>query len=148
MSKMRRRIYLDTNILIYAVDGDLLYRAKVQDMLNELEPDTELISSELTLGECLRGALRRGNQDSAEGYRHLLLDRDFITLAPVTLPIIERAAQLGAEMNMRLIDALHMATAEALACTVFMTNDRGIRAPAGVSLQHLEETNYSPPPSP
>ncbi len=77
----------------------------------------------------------------------LLQNPDFMSLAPVTLAIIERAAQLGAEMNMRLIDALHMATAEALACTVFMTNDRGIRAPAGISLQHLGEMDYSPPPS-
>lgn len=39
MNNVRRRIYLDTNILIYAVDGDPLYQAKVQDVLGNIEPD-------------------------------------------------------------------------------------------------------------
>lgn len=139
MSKARHRIYVDTNILIYAVDGDPRYRAMAQDLLDSVEPETELVSSELALGECLRGALRRGNHDSADVYRQLLFDKEFITLAPVTLSLIERAAELGAELNMKLIDSLHVATAEFCGCHLFMTNDRGIRAPAGLLLQYLSE---------
>lgn len=139
MNNIRRKIYLDTNILIYAVDGDPLYQAKVQDVLGNIEPDIEFISSELTLGECLRGALRRGNHGSADSYRRLLSNPAFITLAPITLSLIERAAELGAELNMKLIDSLHVATAESCGCHLFMTNDRGIRAPAGLALQYLSD---------
>ena len=108
-------------------------------MLHSVEPETELVSSELTLGECLQGALRRGNHDSADVYRRLLFDREFITLAPVTLPLIERAAELGASLTMKLIDSLHVATAESCGCHLFMTNDRGIRAPAGLALRYLSD---------
>jgi len=67
----------------------------------------------------------------------------------VTRPLVRRAAELGADFKMKLVDALHVATAEALGCEVLLTNDRGIRAPAGIELRHLSEetTAYSPPPS-
>ena len=38
---------------------------------------------------------------------------------------------------MKLVDAIHVATAEAMGCSVFLTNDRGIRAPAGIELRYL-----------
>ena len=67
----------------------------------------------------------------------------------MTRPLVRRAAELGADFKMKLVDALHVATAEALGCEVLLTNDRGIRAPAGIELRHLSEetTAYSPPPS-
>ena len=35
------------------------------------------------------------------------------------------------------VDAINVATAEMLGCTVFLTNDRGIRAPAGIAIEAL-----------
>ncbi|WP_274534852.1 hypothetical protein [Rhizobium sp. LCM 4573] len=47
---------------------------------------------------------------------------------------------MGAELNMKLLDALHVATAEALNCGVFLTNDRGIRVPEGIEIHHLSHS--------
>jgi predicted nucleic acid-binding protein len=66
-----------------------------------------------------------------------LSNPEFISLEPVSLALIKRAAVLGAELNIKLIDAIHVATAEALGCEVFLTNDRGILAPAGIELRYL-----------
>lgn len=139
MTERDGRLYVDTNVLIYIIDGEDHLRQKARQTLNSLRPKFGFVTSELTVGECLRGALRRGNKDSAENYRRLLSNRAFITLAPVTLPLIERAAELGASLNMKLVDSLHVATAEACGCQLFITNDRGIRAPAGLALQSLSE---------
>lgn len=70
-------------------------------------------------------------------YLDMFSDADFISLAPVTIEIIKRAAFLGADLNMKLLDAIHVATAESLDCSIFLTNDRGIRAPAGIQLRYL-----------
>ncbi|MGE6739554.1 type II toxin-antitoxin system VapC family toxin [Allorhizobium pseudoryzae] len=136
---MPRRIYLDANILIYLLEGNYTRRAEVRKILAlHLADKDEFHSSELVMGECLRGAWRHGSA-LVEAYRLMLSNRAFITLAPVTLDLIERAADLGASLNMKLVDSLHVATAEACGCHLFLTNDRGVRAPAGLALQYLSD---------
>ena len=49
----------------------------------------------------------------------------------------ERVLEIGAELRLKLVDAIHVATAEALGCRTFLTNDRGIRAPVGIALETL-----------
>ncbi|MBT9371605.1 type II toxin-antitoxin system VapC family toxin [Rhizobium sp. CSW-27] len=136
---MPRRVYLDANILIYLLEGNNARQDEVRTMLAaHLADRDELHSSEFVVGECLRGAWRQGPA-LVTAYRRMFSNRAFITLAPVTLPLIERAAELGASLNMKLVDSLHVATAEACGCQLFITNDRGIRAPAGLALQSLSE---------
>ena len=107
-----------------------------------------LVTSELTVGECLAGALRQDRR-LAQTYLDLFDRTELLEVADVTRPLVRRAAELGAALRMKLLDALHVATAEALRCEVLLTNDRGIRAPAGIALRHLSEETppYSPPPS-
>ncbi|MGN7294335.1 type II toxin-antitoxin system VapC family toxin [Rhizobium sp. SAFR-030] len=137
MIKARRRTYLDSNIIIYLVDGEPVRQTGTARLIRSLKLDTDFVTSEMTVGECLRGAFRRSNRGSAQSYRDLLLNPEFVALVPVDLALIQRATELGAELNMKLIDAIHVATAEALSCDVFLTNDRGIRAPAAVALRYL-----------
>ena len=81
--------------------------------------------------------MRAGDQETTAAFLTILEDKAFICLVDLTRSIIKRAALLGSELNMKLIDAIHVATAEALQCNVFLTNDRGIRAPAGIGLRYL-----------
>jgi predicted nucleic acid-binding protein len=139
MSPQVRRVYLDANMLIYMIDGTVEHMARATAIVASFQADSDMFSSEITLGECLRGALRQSNRGSASNYLSVLENEDFITLEPVSLSIIRRAAHLGAELNMKLIDAIHVATAETLRCSVFLTNDRGIRAPAGIEFRYLTD---------
>lgn len=134
---MTGRVYVDSNVLIYYVDGLPETKSLAESALAALiRGGSTLFSSEITLGECLRGAPRDAPDVSAI-FLALLSNGSFISLEPVSLTLIKRAAELGAELNMKLIDAIHVATAEALSCDVFLTNDRGIRAPAAVALRYL-----------
>jgi predicted nucleic acid-binding protein len=134
---MTGKVYVDSNILIYYADGSSKFQLPARSILRTLKGDSaELISSEITVGECLRGAYR-SDPEFADTFLQTLLDKDFITLIPVAFPVIKRAAFLGAELNMKLLDAIHVATAESLGCDIFLTNDRGIRTPAGIELRYL-----------
>lgn len=131
------KVYIDSNVLIYYVDGSPQFQEPAKSVLRSLKASgAEFISSEIAMGECLRGAYR-SDTEFADLFLQILSDTDFITLFAVTLPIIKRAARLGAEFNMKLLDAIHVATAETLGCNIFLTNDRGIRAPAGIELRYL-----------
>ncbi|MDQ0132171.1 putative nucleic acid-binding protein [Neorhizobium galegae] len=134
---MTDKVYVDSNIFIYYVDGRADLKLAARECLSVYFDDgTPLFSSDVTLGECLRG-VRAGDRETAAAFLTVLEDKAFICLVDLTRSIIKRAAALGAELNIKLIDAIHLATAEALQCGVFLTNDRGIRAPASIELRYL-----------
>jgi predicted nucleic acid-binding protein len=134
---MTVKVYLDSNIIIYRAEGEPDLMMKVRRLLTEYTSDgAQFWTSALAVGECLIGAYKKV-PSTEETYHSAFEDRDFISVADVTHQIIERAAVLGAQLNMKLVDAIHVATAESLECKTFMTNDRGIRAPAGLELRYL-----------
>lgn len=134
---MTGRFYVDSNLLIYYVEGAPdLKSATLHLFANCLRDGSPLLTSEITAGECLIGAMR-SDHDLTGAYRELLYASPILSLQPLTLAIVDRAAVIGAERNLKLIDAIHVATAEALQCTVFLTNDRGISAPAGMEVRHI-----------
>jgi predicted nucleic acid-binding protein len=73
----------------------------------------------------------------------MLSGRERIQMLPVTRDILEQAARSRAESTMRLPDAIHVATAQAHGCNVFLTNDGRIRAPAGLTAITLAELAQS-----
>lgn len=135
MTEAGQQVYVDTNIFIYLIDGTPDFRQRASQELADLQRTGSIVTSELTLGECLRGALRLSNTESARTYSQMLENAGFISLIPVTRTVIKRAAMLGSLLNLKLIDAIHVATAEISGCDGFLTNDRRIRTPAPISLR-------------
>lgn len=134
---MADRIYLDSNIIIYRTEGEPALRARVHQALTEYVLEgAQFFTSELTVGECLIGAYRK-SPSNEEVYHSVFAAADFIHLSSITQHVMMRGALLGAKLNMKLFDAIHVATAEEMECSVFLTNDRGIRAPAGIELRYL-----------
>lgn len=123
------RIYVDSNIFIYAVDGDAQVGAKAVGLLEALEAGpVQVVISSLVRAECLVGSWKTGRSQ----------DRDLFTLlleTPVSVPlsdrVVELAAQIAGQNGIKLADAIHLAAAERSGCTGFLTNDRTLaeRAP-------------------
>ena len=134
---MGGRVYVDSNILIYYVEGVPHLKQAAESIFDAyLAEGAVLATSEITIGECLRGVSESDGR-LADDYRDLLAGDALLHLVPVTRRIIERAAAIGAEFRLKLVDAIHVATAEMLGCRTFLTNDRGIRAPAGIAIEAL-----------
>lgn len=144
---MGSRAYVDSNVIIYIIEGVAPLKTRAASALERLIREGHVpVTSEPTVGECLAGALRQDRR-LAETYLDLFDRTELLEVADVTRPLVRRAAEIGADFKMKLVDALHVATAEALRCEVLLTNDRGIRAPAGIEVRHCSEELYSPPPS-
>ncbi len=138
---MAGKAYVDSNIIIYMVEGRTELKEVAVSALDQcLREGRLLVTSELSAAECLVGALRRDHR-VAHAYRDLFDHEKFLSVVDVSRSIVRRAAELGAGLNLKLLDALHVATAEALACEIFLTNDRGIRTPNGLTLRHPEEAS-------
>ena len=112
-------IYLDSCILIYAVEDDGQRGVSVRQRLAG-EPDAVFAISPLVTLECLVGPLRVENQflqdhyeQAFEQFRRLRLGKEeFI-----------RAAQLRARYGLKTPDALHLAAAQLSGCDQLWTKD-------------------------
>jgi predicted nucleic acid-binding protein len=58
----------------------------------------------------------------------------WLSVVPVDRAILVRAASLGPSLGLKLPDAIHVASATATDCDVFLSNDGRIKVPAGMAL--------------
>lgn len=141
MSKLiagTNRLYIDANVLIYFVEGahqDLEEAARRAFSYAHAAGIT-LVTSTLTLTECLYGVHIRSDAELASDYQSVLQGGTF-ELVPVDEDIAENAAAIGVTLGMKLVDATHVATARAVGCDAILTNDDGMSAPKGCELYGL-----------
>ncbi|MFB6231201.1 MAG: type II toxin-antitoxin system VapC family toxin [Salinibacter sp.] len=118
------RVYLDTNVFIYAVEGFDRFNEVISTLFSAIDRgEIEAITSELTLAEALVEPFREGNERYQQIYRETLQDRASFRLVPVTRPLLVESARLRASTGLRLPDAIHLATAREAECTTLVAND-------------------------
>lgn len=128
-----QRLYVDTNLFIYAVEEVMPFAPQVQSLFQAAdEGSVTLVTSLLTLAEVLVRPYRVGNDDLVSTYRDLLtLPHPNLDVVLPSAGILTNAARLRATTpSLVLPDAIHLATAQASECDQFLTNDERLRAAA------------------
>ncbi|MCC6424594.1 MAG: PIN domain-containing protein [Phycisphaerales bacterium] len=118
-------VYLDTNVLIYAVESIPEFVGRVRDIFDRIDRgELQGVTSELSLAEALIMPLRKG-RDLIRNEFELLLDPSGpLMVKPITRQVLVKAAEIRAKYSsMKLPDAIHAATAVLNGCTSFITND-------------------------
>jgi len=139
-----RRLYIDSNAIIYLVEGVPEFRDAVIRLFQHADDcGKSLITSEITIAECLHGAYRKGSEALAEEYREIFHEIGPFHLVPVERDVLELAAIIGARQKLKLIDAIHAASATAAECDVFVTNDKGIKSTDILTVVPLLEVSPS-----
>jgi predicted nucleic acid-binding protein len=95
------------------------------------------VTSEFTLAQALVKPLEIDRQDIADPYVDLIQSSDHLIVIPIDRSVLVDAAHYRARLGIKLPDAIHVATAAAASCEVFLSNDRRIKTPAGIALQRL-----------
>ena len=141
-----RRTYLDANLYIYLFEGVLAYRRLMADLVREIDQqDISVIASELTLVEILPNPVREGQRRLVASYLDLMQRTPRFTLVQVDRRVIERAVQLRADLRLRSMDALHLATAMVHGCETFLTNDGRLAVPDDIRLVTLKDLAATKP---
>jgi len=123
-AELGRRIYLDTNIVIYVIEGYAQYAAQVQALLDAMDAgEVSVVTSELTLAEVLVGPLKTGDVAIQQTYRSFLTSTATVEIPLISRDILEEAAQLRVNTKLKLPDAIHLATSLRFRCDSFLTND-------------------------
>lgn len=122
--ELGQRVYIDTNIVIYAIEGLANYAAQIQPLLQAMKAaEVLVVTSELTLAETLVGPIKTNNLRIQQTYRSFLVTTVILEVVPVSRRILEDAAQWRATSKLKLPDAIHLATALQYQCDSFLTND-------------------------
>ena len=128
-----QKIYLDTNIFIYALEEIDPWVEVTRKLLGTIDAgECFAATSELTLAECLVKPLELGRTEIAQLYLGFLQNRRSLEVVPVSRAILTEAARLRAVSRIRLPDAIHAATALRQNCTRLVTNDQRFHAVPGI----------------
>jgi predicted nucleic acid-binding protein len=134
-----RKVYLDTNIFIYAVEAVVQYATAVNALFDLIEGgQIEAVTSELTLAEVLAKPFEAGRHDIAQVYETMLSPSSWLSVVPVERAILVEAARMQAVMTLRLPDAIHVATALAAGCDSLLSNDQKMKVPSDLALVRLD----------
>jgi predicted nucleic acid-binding protein len=137
-------VYVDTNAVIYHVERIEPYRTAAEPLWNDLDVGkAQVATSDLSLLEVLVKPLRDGNSSLATLYRTVLLGTIGLRCLSITRDVLEAAARLRADHNLKTPDAIHAATALHAGCALFVTNDAGFRRVPGLHVAVLSEVAAS-----
>ena len=133
-------VYLDTDAIIYSVEQIAPYWSLLQPLWEAAQRGSFLvISSELALLETLVKPLQLGDSLLIQLYRDLLTATQETRLTPIRRPIIARAAQLRATVNLKIPDAIHAATALHEGVALFVSNDAAYRRVPSLPVTLLDD---------
>lgn len=124
------KIALDTNILIYFLEGTEPYASKVENLLNSfMKRENEGMISTINIAEVLTGFYDAENEKRATKTKRLLKDLTLngFEIVPVTLEIADLAASLRAKRGGKLPDALIVATAIDQAANFIYSQDEDLQ---------------------
>jgi predicted nucleic acid-binding protein len=120
--------YLDTNIVIYAVEGQPPFQQRARNHVAALEnAGHRFVVGELTCTECLVQPLRAGDAALLLDYEQFF-SGSHLTTIPLTPRVHRRAAMIRGAYRYRLADAWHLAVAVEQRIDRFLTNDNRLAA--------------------
>ena len=130
-------VYLDTNIVIYAVENPPTWGAKALARLAAARSagDTFMVS-DLTRMECLVGPLKTANT-AIEGDFRAFFSAVGLQVVAITAAVCDRAAAIRAAFNFKPLDALHLAAAEVHGVNRFLTGDARLSSFTAIAVEVL-----------
>jgi predicted nucleic acid-binding protein len=121
------RVFLDANVFIYLIEGAPDVSQSVLRFMRAAEvAKATLVTGDLVMAECLMLPLRRADRALAEAYESVFGDRGGIERVTLDGALAIEGARLGAPLGLKLIDAIHYASALRARCDLFVSADRRI----------------------
>ncbi|MEM7534891.1 MAG: PIN domain-containing protein [Chloroflexota bacterium] len=135
-----QRVYYDTNIFVYIIEGFKEYESLLNSLFAMMEnEEMTVITSELSLAEALVYPIANNIHADQELYKGLFSQDSPVEVYPVTRQILIQSAEHRALVGDKLPDAIHMATALLSGCQYIISNDTGLKPPSGLPVYTLSD---------
>lgn len=117
-------IFLDTAPVIYYVENHPLFADSVEKIISKLENrELQGVISPVTLAECLVYPFKLKEQKLQRDFVDFLLRHQSIKMIEIDTEIGLLSSSLRAKYDLKLLDALQVATAIRSGCEAILTND-------------------------
>lgn len=117
------RIYWDSMLFIYLLEGNPIFGPKVRKILSRIVSRGDALSTSVfSLGEILTGPRRRGSISGADAVKQYFLS-GAVEILPFTEAAADRYSLIRGANKVSQADAIHLATAAEAGVDVFVTND-------------------------
>jgi predicted nucleic acid-binding protein len=134
------RLFVDTAPIIYYVEGNSRYLARVAPVFARLDAGTlAAVTSPITLAECLIIPYRDNRADRRKLFTELITAGNNTSFVPIESVAADKAAELRARFNLSLADALQLAVALMSGCDAFLTNDSAFGRVTDLDIIILED---------
>lgn len=121
------RIYWDTMLFIYMLEGNTEFGPRVRQIYQEMSRRGEtLCTSVFTVGEVLIGPQRLRATKAISEVKDYFEHGD-VELIPFTAKTAPLYAQIRADNAVMPADAIHLASAAEAGSSLFLTNDRKLQ---------------------
>jgi predicted nucleic acid-binding protein len=118
------KTYVDANAFIYLFEDAAQKADTVARVFERIaEAGGSLVTSELTIAECCYKPARDRNAGLIAIYERFLESSGEVSLVPLTGAIAKQAVFQGAELGLKLLDAIHYTSALEFGCTSILTGD-------------------------
>jgi predicted nucleic acid-binding protein len=137
---MNPRLYLDTNIIIYAFENTDEISERLRSLIAAASSPRHrfLATSELTLAEIVVVPLRKDDRRLIDIYESITIGNSFVHVGTVSREVLWLAAILRSRRHqLRLPDAIHLATAMLFGCDYFLSGDLGLSG--SFSIEQMSE---------
>ncbi len=122
--KKHPRVGLDSNLLIYFIEGATAYQKHASRIFESIEAGkNEGVCSTLTLLEVLVQPYRKQNEELINQFYGLLTTYPNLDWVDMTAEIADTGARLRAQYNLKTPDSILLATALRSGATGFIGND-------------------------
>jgi predicted nucleic acid-binding protein len=130
-------VYLDSVILIYALDHTGSFQSRALDRLAaSRSAGDRLAISDLTRLECrvrpprLKDSVRLGEYDT-------FFARGDVLVMSITAAVFDRATAISAAQGFKSLDSIHLAAAAEAGCDLFLTNVARLSRFSGIRVEVL-----------
>ena len=133
-------ILVDTSPLIYHLEHHP-HRAPIMARFFQIRAEMAitLVTSPVTLAECLVHPVRLGLADLASAYHRLIVNGENTEFRPVGSAEARLATRIRADHDLRLADAFQVAVALEAGCEAILTNDMAFKRVAEIPAIVLDE---------
>ena len=123
-----QRVYFDTNVFIYFLDRGALFDVVAPLLSACVAGRMAGCTGDAAVAETMVMPYRHKNMAKIAQFKTFFSLEGFLTVHAHTAQTFDLAAQFAGTQNMRLMDALHYATAIQSGCRFLITNDAGIKS--------------------
>lgn len=118
------RIFLDTAPVIYFVERNPQYFIITEAIFQKIDSgQMRAVTSSITLAECLVIPIHQNNESLQQDFQDLITNGVHTQFQTINQAVGILGAQLRAQYNLTLADALQIASAIEAGCDTFLTND-------------------------